>query len=111
MFPTVQINSLNMQAGETKEIERCGLFVGVITAKENQNKLLSITPDSDLDKLLGSQESELKKQLKTAMLNAGQNWLAYALPTAEEGYDFKKAYCMPMKLPRLNLWLTPSPKT
>ncbi|WP_162692845.1 DUF2586 family protein, partial [Haemophilus influenzae] len=36
MFPSVQINALNQLSGETKEIERHALFVGVGTT--NQGK-------------------------------------------------------------------------
>ena len=45
MFPSVQINALNQLSGETKEIERHTLFVGV--GKVNSGKLLALTPDSD----------------------------------------------------------------
>ncbi|QNS14280.1 DUF2586 domain-containing protein [Mannheimia bovis] len=89
MFPGVQINTLNLLSGENKEIERHALFVGVGT--HNVGKLLSLSPDSDLDKLLGEEKTVLKSQIKAAMLNAGQNWFAYVYIAAEDGYDFVKA--------------------
>ncbi|MGX2949368.1 DUF2586 domain-containing protein [Ursidibacter sp. B-7004-1] len=89
MFPKVQVNALNLLSGPTKEIERTALFVGIGTT--NLNQLLTVTPDSDLDSLLGKPDSELKKQVKAAMLNAGQNWFAYIYQVAQSGYDFVAA--------------------
>ena len=87
-FPSVQINALNLLSGE-KEIERLALFVGVGT--ENVGKLTALTPDSDLDKVFGVGESQLKNHVKAAMLNAGQNWFAYAYIANQDDYDFQKA--------------------
>ena len=89
MFPKVQVNALNLLSGPTKEIERTALFVGVGTT--NLNQLITLTPDSDLDQVFGKSESELKRQVKAAMLNAGQNWFAYAYQMAQDGYDFVAA--------------------
>ena len=88
-FPSVQINALNLLSGETKEIERLALFVGVGT--ENVGKLTALTPDSDLDKVFGAADSPLKRHVKAAMLNAGQNWFAYAYIAGQDDYDFQKA--------------------
>lgn len=88
-FPSVQINALNLLRGETKEIERLALFVGV--GSENVGKLTALTPDSDLDKVFGVGESQLKNHVKAAMLNAGQNWFAYAYIANQDDYDFQKA--------------------
>lgn len=89
MRPNVQINALNLKKGATKEIERTALFVGVGTT--NLNQVITLSPESDLDALFGTEPSELKKQVKAAMLNAGQNWFAYAYIMANEGYDFVQA--------------------
>lgn len=89
MFPSVQVNALNLLSGPTKEIERTALFVGVGTT--NLNQLLTVTPDSDLDKLLGKTDSPIKSQLKAAMLNAGQNWFAYLYLMPLASFDFVKA--------------------
>ena len=56
MFPSVQINALNQLSGETKEIERHALFVGVGTV--NPGKLLALTPDSDFDKVFGETDTD-----------------------------------------------------
>lgn len=87
MFPSVQINTLNLLSGETKEIERHALFVGV----GEQEKLTSITPDSDFDQIFGEAETDLKKQVRAAMLNAGQNWYAHVKIIPLERYDFIEA--------------------
>ncbi|TCJ98827.1 uncharacterized protein DUF2586 [Volucribacter psittacicida] len=89
MFPTVQINSLNQLSGEVKEIERTALFVGVGT--HNVGKILSVSPDSDFDQVFGSTETELKTYVRSAMRNAGQNWLAYVYILSQDNYDFPKA--------------------
>lgn len=88
MFPSVQINALNQLSGESNEIERHALFVGVGTT--NTGKLMSLTPDSDFDKVFGASESDLKSQVKAAMINAGQNWFAHVYIAEESGFDFVK---------------------
>ncbi|WGE32550.1 DUF2586 domain-containing protein [Actinobacillus genomosp. 2] len=89
MFPNVKINTLNQLSGETSEIERHALFVGVGTT--NAGKLFSLSPDSDFDKIFGEDDTNLKKQVIAAMSNAGQNWQAHAYILDESGYDFVKA--------------------
>lgn len=89
MFPTVQINALNRLSGETNEIERHALFVGI--GSTNEGKLISLTPDTDFDQVFGAGDSLLKTQVKTAMLNAGQNWSAHALILEESEYNFPQA--------------------
>uniref|UniRef100_UPI003F6D7F3E DUF2586 domain-containing protein n=1 Tax=Pasteurella multocida TaxID=747 RepID=UPI003F6D7F3E len=89
MFPSVQINTLNLLSGEVKEIERHALFVGVTTQRET--KLTSVTPDSDFDKVFGVGADEIKKQVRAAMLNAGQNWIAHVMLVPQDSYDFRAA--------------------
>ncbi|HDR1127429.1 TPA: DUF2586 domain-containing protein [Pasteurella multocida] len=89
MFPSVQINTLNLLSGEVKEIERHALFVGVTTQRET--KLTSVTPDSDFDKVFGVGADEIKKQVRAAMLNAGQNWIAHVMLVPQDSYDFSAA--------------------
>lgn len=86
-YPSVTINTLNQLSGETKTIERHALFVGVGTAA----KLVAVSPDSDLDQIFGTADSELKRQVKTAMVNANTDWYAHISIQLEEGYDFAKA--------------------
>lgn len=89
MRPSVQINALNLHQGVAREVERTALFVGLGT--QNLNQVFSLSADSDFDALFGKDETELKKQVKTAMLNAGQNWFAYAYAMSNEDYDFEQA--------------------
>ncbi len=89
MFPSVQINTLNLLSGEVKEIERHALFVGVTTQRET--KLTSVTPDSDFEKVFGVGADEIKKQVRAAMLNAGQNWIAHVMLVPQDSYDFSAA--------------------
>ncbi|MDP8173678.1 DUF2586 domain-containing protein [Pasteurella skyensis] len=88
-FPYVEINTLNLLSGETKEIERHALFIGVGT--KNLKQLISLTPDSDFDEVFGEVDSELKKQVKTAMLNAGSRWYAHVYQMPDDDYDFEHA--------------------
>lgn len=87
MWPYVQINNLNQMQGPVTEVERHLLFIG--TAPTNAGKLLSLNTQSDFDKLLGEEESELKTNLQAAMVNAGQNWTAaaFVLPTDMDWKD------------------------
>lgn len=85
-YPSVTINTLNLLSGPTKEIERHALFVGV--GETNQNKLIAITPDSDFDDIFGTTQTELKKQVYTAMVNANTDWYAHVYIADESGYNF-----------------------
>lgn len=74
-WPTVTINQVNQLQGETTEIERVVLFIG--TGTVNVGKTVAVNTQTDFDAVLGSGDSDLKSNLKAAMLNAGQNWAAY----------------------------------
>ncbi|KMK51475.1 phage tail protein [[Actinobacillus] muris] len=89
MLPGVQINALNRRQGQTNEIERVCLFVGI--GSQNVNKLISLATDTDLDALFGEQSSEIKRQVNAAKLNAGQNWFAYAYLMPEDEFNFATA--------------------
>ncbi|MCW6545523.1 DUF2586 domain-containing protein [Yersinia ruckeri] len=84
-WPNVQINQVNQLQGETKEIERAVLFVGL--GKTNGGKTLAVNTQTDLDVLLGEADSPLKGCVNAAMLNAGQNWsgFVHVLAEAKEG--------------------------
>lgn len=79
---TVTVQNLNLAQGNFPEIERKWLFIGVSANAANIGNVLSITPGTDFDMLLGASESPLKTNLIAARLNAGQNWFAWALPVA-----------------------------
>lgn len=88
MFPSVQINAHNQLSGEVKEIERNVLFVGVGT--HNVGNIMSISADSDFDQVFGTEETDLKKFVYSAMRNAGQNWFAHVYIVSQDNYDFPK---------------------
>ena len=92
--PVVQVNNLNLMQGEFKEVENYFLFIGRGSGT-NESKLLSINTDTDLDDVLGSADSNLKKQVEHAKLNAGQNWNAAVYPLADaEKWADAVDYCM-----------------
>ncbi|MGQ8702877.1 DUF2586 domain-containing protein [Serratia marcescens] len=70
-WPNVTVTEQNLQQGPTNEIERHLLFVGEGTT--GAGKLQAVTPQSNLDTLLGAADSVLKSNLNAALLNAGQN--------------------------------------
>ncbi|WP_300674094.1 DUF2586 domain-containing protein [Desulfoluna sp.] len=78
----VQINRLNLMQGPLPEIERHFLFIGLGTV--NVGKVLSVGTSTDFDEALGDTDSNLKTQVKAAMVNAGQNWGASVMPIAAE---------------------------
>ena len=81
----VQVNHKNLVQGEFPEIERQCLFIGEASISGNNGKVLSVSNESDLDVLLGKDDSELKSQVVPARLNAGQNWQASLAPIAADG--------------------------
>ena len=84
MWPIVQVNTLNQMQGPVTEVERHFLFIGLGTT--NTGKLLSVNTDTDFDKQLGADDSALKRNVKAASLNAGQNWSAaiYVMASGEK---------------------------
>lgn len=70
----VQMNRLNRMQGPFKEVERYFCFIGPGTT--NANTLQSVNTDTNLDDVLGADDSTLKKQVIAAKENAGQNWNA-----------------------------------
>jgi len=77
----VTVNALNLMQGPFLEIEKFLLFIG--EGPENQDTHLFLNNDSDLDAELGSADSELKRNVKAARANAGQNWSAVVAPVAD----------------------------
>ncbi len=84
----VTVNNLNLNQGSFTEVENTALFIGV--AENNTGTVLSLTAQSDLDELLGAGDSELKTNIKAAIVNGGENWFAYAMPQVD-GYDLYQA--------------------
>lgn len=99
-WPTVQINQVNQLQGETNEIERVVLFVGLGSGKEaTTGKAMPVNTQSDFDALLGADDSTLKSTVKAAMRNAGQNWSGYVfvLPSDLTAADAEKAWASAVK--------------
>lgn len=88
-WPNVNVSQINRYNGTTKDVERVVLFVGY--GKTNAGKTLALNTGSDLDKVLGADDSLLKSVVAAASNNAGQNWFAYAhvLSGRGEGTDVK----------------------
>lgn len=78
---SVTINALNQGQGEPTEVEGYFLFIG--EGATHQNQILHLSTDSNLDTELGSADSEIKRNVAAAKLNAGQNWHAVAVPVAD----------------------------
>ncbi|HFO4638134.1 TPA: DUF2586 family protein, partial [Escherichia coli] len=95
-WPNVTVSHQNRFNGATREVERTLLFVGY--GKKNTGNTLSVSPETDLDDVLGPDESLLKSTLTAAIANGGQNWFAYVhvlsepKPPAPEGGDANAAW-------------------
>ncbi|EGB2981787.1 TPA: DUF2586 family protein [Escherichia coli] len=95
-WPNVTVSHQNRFNGSTREVERTLLFVGY--GKKNTGNTLSVSPETDLDDVLGPDESLLKSTLTAAIANGGQNWFAYVhvlsepKPPTPEGGDANAAW-------------------
>ncbi|UDQ97951.1 DUF2586 domain-containing protein [Lentisphaerota bacterium WC36G] len=89
---SVTVSQVNNMQGEFKQLERTFLYVGKSDSDKNKDKILTITAQSDLDDLLGSGDSDLKTNLKEAIVNSrDDNFFAYALPIASDATWKEKA--------------------
>ncbi len=79
--PVVDVNRANQLQGEVTEVERCVLFIG--KGKAGVGKTQAVNAQTDFDALLGSADTVLKRFLKAAQANAGQNWWAFVRVVAE----------------------------
>ncbi|EGF0850601.1 DUF2586 family protein [Salmonella enterica] len=78
-YPQVTINELNTRQGGKREIARTLLMVGW---HSTAIKPTPLTPQSDLDKLLGTDPSELRGNLQAFFDNAGENSLIWLTAVA-----------------------------
>ena len=78
--PQVSITNGNLGQGETNDVEKKAVFIGVCAT--NVNQTLYLNSQSDLDLELGAAVSDLKTQVMAAQQNGGSQWEAYARPTA-----------------------------
>lgn len=74
-WPYVNVDQVNQLQGETKDVERTVLFVGI--GNTNIGKTVPVNTQTDFDDVLGRDDSTLKSNIIAAMNNAGQNWSAY----------------------------------
>ncbi|EFU6568952.1 DUF2586 family protein [Salmonella enterica] len=75
-FPQVTINQINTRSGGKRDIARTLLMVG---EHEKTITPTPVTAQTDLDALLGTKDSPLRRNLRSFLDNAGQNamiWLA-----------------------------------
>lgn len=84
----VTVNNLNMFQGEFPEIERTFLFIGEVPGDLSASdpkmgrgrKLVPVNTQTNFDIEFGEHPSVLKTNLEAALINAGQNWQAFAIP-------------------------------
>ncbi|WP_411705645.1 DUF2586 domain-containing protein [Edaphovirga cremea] len=81
-WPNVTINQLNRLQGRIAEIERTLLYVG--RAVSGDGDLITLNSQSDIDTVLEDADELLRENVRTAQLNGGQNWQAYALLIFDE---------------------------
>lgn len=74
-WPSVGIDQLNQYQGTTTETERVVLFLG--TAAQGEGTLSPVNDSTDLDALLGADDSVLKSNIAAARRNAGANFYAW----------------------------------
>lgn len=94
-WPTITINQLNLLQGETDEVERRYLFIG--NASKSKGKIISINAQTDLNRVLGNDDSRLKNGLLAARENAGQNWFA-SVAILNDGQDWTDAVLQAQKI-------------
>ncbi|PAX78128.1 DUF2586 domain-containing protein [Citrobacter sp. TSA-1] len=82
-WPSVTIEQYNTFSSSPDGVENTLLFVG--NAKKNKGKVLPVNANSDLDELLGADESPLKNFIQAALTSAGQNAFFYAAVLPEQG--------------------------
>lgn len=79
----VAVNDVNNAQGDFNSVEQQLLYIG--HAGKNTGKILNLDQTSDLDELLGTNNSKMKTAVHHARLNAGPNWTCIAIPQAAAG--------------------------
>ncbi len=86
-YPVISINQQNLSQGGTDDVERTALFIGL--NDENADSavtntvtatMIAIGASTDLDDVLGDEDSDLKAQIDAARDNAGPNFTAWVVP-------------------------------
>jgi len=103
----VTVNNLNLAQGDIPAIERKALFIGVGT--KNMGQVLSLNTQSDMEDLLGVNNSEIKTNVLAAKNNGGENWQAWAAPQ-NSGYTWEDVVDLAMNTisPELIVLCTPA---
>lgn len=76
----VIVNAFNLKQGPFPTVEKYFIYIG--QGATNQDTLVYLNTDSDFDVELGAADSEIKRNVKAAKANAGQNWAGVAIPVA-----------------------------
>lgn len=66
-------------------VERKSLWIGIGGASALSDQVHAINATSDLDAILGAEDSDLKANIEAAILNAGQNFTAYVIAITQAG--------------------------
>ena len=79
---SVIVNNLDLSQGLPSAVECLFLFSGVVASAPEADKIHSVNMSTDLDNILGTEDSVLKTQVEAARANGGQNWFAYVYPAS-----------------------------
>lgn len=76
----VTVTQENTGSGGIDGVERKSLWIGIGGETAQAEQIHALNAQSDLDAILGEEESELKTNIKAVMVNAGANFTAYVFP-------------------------------
>lgn len=79
----VKLTQENTASGGISAVERKVLFIGTCGASGAADVLSVLNAQSDLDALLGEEDSVLKTNIKATMLNAGEDFTGYVMTLKE----------------------------
>lgn len=81
----VKLTQENTASGGISAVERRVLFIGTCGASGAADVLSVLNAQSDLDVILGEEDSALKTNIKATMLNAGEDFTGYVMTLKETG--------------------------
>lgn len=81
----VKLTQENTASGGISAVERKVLFIGTCGASGAADVLSVLNAQSDLDVLLGAEDSALKTNIEATMLNAGEDFTGYVMTLKETG--------------------------
>lgn len=81
----VNVTQENKGGGGVEGVERKVLFMGIGGTGALAEQLHALSANSDLDAILGEDDSELKTNIEAAILNAGQNFTGFVFPLLSTG--------------------------